>query len=164
MSRRILCLAIILLITVPAIFAGVDVRLGAGRDFSQLGSYELVEGTPARREAARDLLTRSLETALAELGLRRADKNPDVYVVSHVLVDVQDIEELSDPAYWEFITGVRSVDPLEIGAATLVVDIVDAETQALVWRGVATDTIKGNPQKMGKKIDKAVRRLFEPAP
>jgi hypothetical protein len=96
--------------------------------------------------------------------LRRADGTPDVYVVSHVLADVRKLEELSDPAYWEFINGVRSVDPLETGAATLVVDIVDAKTQALVWRGVATDTVKGKPKKMAKEIEAAVRRLFDPAP
>lgn len=148
----------------PAIRAGVQVRLGAGKDFSQLGTYELVEGTPARREAAREELNRSLRRALGELGLQEAEQAPDVYIVSHVLVDTQTLEDLSDPEYWEFITGVRSVDPYDIGAATLVVDVVDAETRVLVWRGVATETVKGKPKKMAGKIDKAVRRLFDPAP
>jgi len=163
MSKRILGFAIILTM-LPFAWADVRVHLGAGKDFSQLGTYQLVEGTPARREVARDELARSLRSALDELGLRETDQAPDVYVVSHVLVDVQTLEDLSDPEYWEFITGVRSVDPYDVGAATLVVDILDAETQTFLWRGVATDTVKGKPKKMAGKIDKAVRRLFGSTP
>src|SRR5690349_20933413 len=43
---------------------------------------------------------------------------------------------------------------------TLVVDLFDASTHKLVWRGVATDTVSHDPQKNAEHIDKAVAKMF----
>jgi len=43
---------------------------------------------------------------------------------------------------------------------TLVVDLFDASTHALVWRGVATDTVSRKPEKNAEHIDKAVEKMF----
>ena len=43
---------------------------------------------------------------------------------------------------------------------TLVVDLFDADTKKLVWRGTATDTVSDNPAKNAEKIDKAVDKMF----
>ena len=43
---------------------------------------------------------------------------------------------------------------------TLVVDIWDAKTETIVWRGIAADiTIPENPAKLEKKIDKALSKM-----
>ncbi len=46
--------------------------------------------------------------------------------------------------------------------ATLVIDIVDAEKEELVWRGTASDMLADNPsrEKQQAKIDKAVSRVM----
>jgi hypothetical protein len=43
---------------------------------------------------------------------------------------------------------------------TLVVDLFDAKTKKLVWRGTATDTVSDNPAKNAERIDKAVDKMF----
>jgi hypothetical protein len=43
----------------------------------------------------------------------------------------------------------------------LVVDVWDAKSENLVFRGTATDTVDANPEKMEKKINKAIEKLFE---
>jgi hypothetical protein len=45
---------------------------------------------------------------------------------------------------------------------TVMVDIVDAKADALVWRGVASDTLSTNPtpEKSEKRINKAMTKLF----
>ena len=43
---------------------------------------------------------------------------------------------------------------------TLVVDLFDAATHQLVWRGVATDTVSYKPEKNAEHIDKAVEKMF----
>ena len=43
---------------------------------------------------------------------------------------------------------------------TLVVDLFDAMTKKLVWRGTATKTVSDNPQKNAEYIDKAVEKMF----
>jgi hypothetical protein len=46
----------------------------------------------------------------------------------------------------------------------MVVDLFDAKTKRLVWRGIATDTISSDPQKNAMKIEKAVEKMFKKFP
>ena len=43
---------------------------------------------------------------------------------------------------------------------TLVVDLFDANTKKLVWRGTADRTISDNPQKNAERVDKDIREMF----
>ena len=50
---------------------------------------------------------------------------------------------------------------------TLVLDMVDARTNKVVWRGSARGAVNGlidNQRLMEQKIDEAVRRMLEPLP
>jgi hypothetical protein len=45
---------------------------------------------------------------------------------------------------------------------TLVVDVWDAKSEKLVWRGTATNiSVSDNPTKMKKKIDKALKKMTD---
>jgi hypothetical protein len=46
------------------------------------------------------------------------------------------------------------------------VDIFDTPTLKLIWRGVASDTLSGKPEKDEKKLEKVVAEMFKkfPAP
>ena len=59
------------------------------------------------------------------------------------------------PGRW----GSRRVDVNEYTQGTLVVDVVDAASKQLVWRGSATGTIE--PKEADKKITKAVAKLMD---
>ena len=47
---------------------------------------------------------------------------------------------------------------------TLIVDLFDAKTKNLVWRGSATDTLSNNSDKNIKKLNSSVHKLFEHFP
>ena len=47
---------------------------------------------------------------------------------------------------------------------TLVIDIFDGKTKELIWRGTATDTLSGKPEKNEKKLTKVVEKMFEEFP
>ena len=47
---------------------------------------------------------------------------------------------------------------------SLLLDIVDTDSNQLVWRGLATDSIPGKSEKIEKKIYKAVDKLFRHFP
>jgi hypothetical protein len=47
---------------------------------------------------------------------------------------------------------------------TLVVDLYDAKTKQLVWRGSAEDTISDKAEKNEKNLDKAVAKMFKDFP
>ena len=44
---------------------------------------------------------------------------------------------------------------------TMIVDMFEASSKKLVWRGIATDTLSDKPQNNAKKIDKATEKMFK---
>ena len=44
---------------------------------------------------------------------------------------------------------------------TLHIDIFDAQTKKVIWHGVCTDTLTGNPEKNEKKLDKEIAEVFK---
>ena len=55
-----------------------------------------------------------------------------------------------------------TVEHVEVG--TLVVDIFDTPTKNLIWRGVASDVLSSKPDKNEKKLEKAVKEMFDHFP
>jgi hypothetical protein len=49
-------------------------------------------------------------------------------------------------------------------AGTLVVDLIDAASEDLVWRGVASAAIQKDPNKGEKQLRKAATRMFKDFP
>ncbi len=47
---------------------------------------------------------------------------------------------------------------------TLVVDLFDAKTKELIWRGNASDTLSNNSNKNIKNLDKEVEKMFKQFP
>lgn len=47
---------------------------------------------------------------------------------------------------------------------TLVVDLFDAKTKTLIWRGSASDTLSNNSNKNIKNLDKGVEKMFKQFP
>ena len=43
---------------------------------------------------------------------------------------------------------------------TMVVDLFDAKTKKLAWRGVATETVSDNPAKNNERISKSIEKMF----
>jgi hypothetical protein len=57
-------------------------------------------------------------------------------------------------------TSTTSVSTYQMG--TLVVDVWDAKSETLIWRGMASNiTLTQNPEKMTKKIDKALKKMMD---
>lgn len=59
-------------------------------------------------------------------------------------------------------TATTTVSNYKVG--TLIVDLFDGKTKQIMWRGTATDTIEGSPDKNQKKLNNAVQTLFKDFP
>jgi hypothetical protein len=120
------------------------------------------------------LIKNTLEAELATSGLTQVDANPDVFVNYHASTST-DVQLRSDSygygfgAYgtgaWGYY-GMGPVGPVstttrvvEIERGTLVVDIWDAATRELIWRGEVTDTLPDNPQKAEKLVVRAIGKM-----
>jgi hypothetical protein len=52
----------------------------------------------------------------------------------------------------------------EIPVGTLIIDLVDASSNKLVWRGTGTDVVSTKPEKNAEKINKIVPKIFKNYP
>jgi hypothetical protein len=97
------------------------------------------------------------------------DGTPDVLVAYHASFD-RDLQINGFSSGWGGYrfggTRTGSARAEEILVGTLAVDIVNAATKTIVWRGMATKEVdvKANPDKREKNINKAAEKLFKNYP
>ena len=120
------------------------------------------------------LIKNLLEQQLASSGLTEAATNPDVYITYYGNTETE--IELRTDSYgysyggygmggWGYYgyggpvsTTTRQV---EIQTGTLVVDIWDAATMELVWRGMVSDTMPSDQDKAERMVTKAIDKLID---
>jgi len=151
-----------LLVTSAVVYAQkVNVDSDPAAPWATYKTYAWIEGTPAPNPLNEDRLHASVDAGLAARGLRMNTTTPDLFVTTHVAT--QERQELvpngfgSGP-WW----GGASIETYVEG--TLVVDLYDAKTKKMVWRGVATATASEKPTKNAKKMNKALDKMFERLP
>jgi hypothetical protein len=90
--------------------------------------------------------------------MTQVNSNPNVFVATHVTTHTvpQVIADGFGP--WGFGGGMATVQTYTEGS--LIVDLYDATTKKMVWRGVATATVSSKPEKNAQKIDKSLMKLF----
>ena len=144
--------------------AGVSVQFDRANDFSRYRTFAWKDGTAARRPAIQAGILSAVQRELEAAGMRKIDEAPDVYVLTHALVDEHTLEDLSDATYWKFWTGIGRIDLEAIKVGTLVVDLLDPATGKIVWRGLATGAVDAKVKKITRKIDRLVGKLFRDFP
>ena len=60
--------------------------------------------------------------------------------------------------------GMGGITPEQNVEATMIVDLYDAKTQSLIWRGIAQDTLNKNGNKNQEMVEKAVQKMFKQWP
>jgi hypothetical protein len=60
--------------------------------------------------------------------------------------------------------GMGGITPQQNVEATLIVDLYNAGTQSLIWRGIAQDTLSNNGDKNQKMVQSAISKMFKQWP
>jgi hypothetical protein len=60
--------------------------------------------------------------------------------------------------------GMDGITPEQNVEGTMVVDLYDAKTKSLVWRGIAQNTLNNNGNKNQQMVEKAVQKMFKQWP
>jgi hypothetical protein len=140
-------------------------------NFSKYVTYAWTRGTELQDQLNHARVVRAIDAALAARGMGRVDANgrPDALVAYHASFDTN-LQIFGatyglgpfgiGPDRW----GSAMVQPVQVG--TLVVDISDAATHAIVWRGRASSDVKpnDNAETREKKINKAAAKMFRNFP
>jgi hypothetical protein len=143
------------------------------RDFTRYRTFDWgpADALPAgdarlERDAFfQDHIQGAIERNMAARGFERAAATvePDVRVHFHAVIDRRlDVNRLdSQSGYCGGNDCQAGVSEYEEG--TLVIDVIDARTNRLVWRGWAQDSVEGvleNQDRLARKIEDAVRLMF----
>ena len=172
MKRTFIAIAL-LVAAVPVHAAKVYVDFDDKVDFSKFSTYALVEGTPAG-ELTQPKIDAALRAQLEAEGLKEVEKGEaDLHISTHASSTTQKkqkggnvnlgIGKSGKRGHVGVSTGGRSrIKNVEEGS--LIVDLVDAESEQLVWQATGSGTIKGDPQKIEAKMKKALEDAFKKYP
>lgn len=146
-----------------------------GINFAQFTTYDwtpadaLPVGDPRldNNPFFRDYLQGAIEKQLAKKGYRRVSGAPaDLLLHYHATVNQRmEINAADRQAGYCFQDCQPQVIEYEQG--TLVLDVVDARSKKVIWRGWAQDSVQGiidDQERLERQVDKAVTRLFERFP
>jgi hypothetical protein len=140
-------------------------------NFSNYKTYAWTRGTELIDELNHARVMRAIDGALGAKGLARVESsaNPDVLVAYHASFDKNlEITGSADGLGPFGLGGDRwgsaRAQPVLVG--TLVVDISDARTRAIVWRGLASSDIRptDKPESRARRIAKAAEKTFKNYP
>ena len=111
----------------------------------------------------------AIENELTKGGLIEDAEDPDLLVTYYgeeweeVKVSTAHVSYGYGPGwyspYWGPSYGASATSTSTYPKGTLIIDIADARTQKLIWRGTSTSTISENPDKFRKKIESAISKL-----
>lgn len=169
--RRGPVLLLLLALTATPSGAKVRVDFDAEADFS---SYETFQWKRSPRTLDEEWplihsqIVRIVEAQLDKAGLREVDADPDLYVIYHagksssLVVDTNQVGYDMGPAwhwdpYWNPWTGSAHLRSYKEG--TLVIDLVDARQDRIIWRGTTEGMIPADRDALGRKIEVGVEKM-----
>ena len=164
----------------PALAQKPQIQWNDEYNFDQVETFQWQSIEEAQMSSANpfmhSLIKNLLAAELATSGLIEVTTNPDVYITYYGSTETE--VQLRTDSYgysyggygmggWGYY-GYGSAGPVssttrqvEIQHGTLVVDIWDAATQELVWRGTVTDVMSSDPEKNEKLVTKAIAKLVD---
>lgn len=170
-SRRLL--SIFALSIIAACGSGINIKNDYDRtvDFRRYRRYAWLPPATSQDPAQRvnTIVDRRIKQAvnvnLLSRGMQLVEDTPDIFVTYHM--GTQDRIDVSGSGYtYGSYWGGAGVNTYHYQQGTLILDIIDARTKELIWRGTATKTIDDNPtpEKIDKTINEAVEKLLKDYP
>jgi hypothetical protein len=176
MRIRTLAVAAVMSLTGLAAFAqDVKVDFDKSADFSAIKTFSMRLGTSWNNQIGEKRVMTEFETTLIQKGWKKDDANPDAIVVVHGASQTKRSLNTfySGGGYGGYGyrgwgggmgMGTATTTESEYVVGTLVVDIFNAKTKALMFRGTASDELSDKPEKNAKKLEKASDKMFKDFP
>jgi Domain of unknown function (DUF4136) len=132
--------------------------------FSTYNTYAWTAGTTSPDVVTERRIHAAVEAQFSGKVIRLAapDETPDIYVATHVLGREQKDFAASGPGS-QAVAG-STIDAKSYKPGTLVVDVYDAKTKKVVWRGVAVGIGSDKPSPNADRIDNALAAMFKRYP
>ncbi len=159
---------IVLLSATASLAQQVKTDYDRSADFSKYKTYSW-EKVQTQDPLWVDRIKEAVNTALTAKGLTPVESGGDVAIVA---IEMTKNQRTLNTFYDGFGGGWRwgggfgdattTVDNYKVG--TLVVDLFDANTKKVIWRGSSSDTLSDKSDKNIKNLDKGVQKMFDHFP
>ena len=157
-----------------ALAQDVSVDFDKSYDFSKIKTYHIQIGSTSGNPIAERRVIIEVDEALAARGWAKVDQTEaDAVVILHGASEKkQRIDAFYSSGYsgWGYGgwggmgLGTTTVSTSVYKVGTLVVDIFEVKSKALLFRGTASDELSDKGEKNQKKIAKATDKMFEDFP
>jgi hypothetical protein len=176
MKMRTLAVAAAMMLAGASAFAqDVKVDFDKAANFSGIHTFSAKIGTAWGNPLGEKRVLAEITQGLVEKGWKAVtdDSKADAIVVLHGATEKQkSLNTFYSGGYggygwrggWGGGMGSSTTTVDEYTVGTLVVDIFDAKTKQLMYRGTATDELSNKPEKNAKKLAKASDKLFKDFP
>jgi hypothetical protein len=167
MKKRSVLLAMLLCITSAiAIAQQVSVNYLPNASFGQYHTYAWASNNAnqVQNSILAQVVKQDIDSAMQSKGftLVTEDKNPDIIITGN-----GGMKQQTSYQAWGMRGiggGMGSITPEQNVIGTLIVDLFDAKTHSLLWRGIAQDTLSNNGSKNQKLVQSAVTKMFKQWP
>jgi len=176
MNRTLALVIVIVFAAIPASAQKVYVDYSPTGNFGNYKSFawsstpqaSIYDNNPLNHSRIKN----AVEYYLIKGGMMEDLEDPDLYVTYHGETDSEFNVNIGAVGYgfatdwtwdpfWGNAGGTTTTTTSVHKAGTLVIDIWDAETMKLVWRGSMEGTLTDNLQKSAKMIDKGIEKMVK---
>ncbi len=170
MKTTTLAVAAILLLTPAGLLAQkVHYDMDEQADLTKYKTFAYRECAPLHNPLMDQRVRNGIKYHLSLLGYEETEANPDMFVTYHGITQAQHQLDTTSFGYgmgggwrWGGGMGSSTTQVRTYYKGTLVIDMYDAKTNHMIYRGTGTDSISDKPQKNEKKINKVLDKLFNP--
>ena len=169
-SRTAVCTALFLVALGTALAQQVKTDFDHRANFSQYKTYSWQEIKP-ENSLWDARIKDAVDAQLAAKGWTQVNSGGDVAIVAIKTTQTQKSLQTFYDGFgggwrWRGFGGMGEATTTEedYKEGTLVVDMYDAKTKQLIWRGSAEGTLSNNADKNEKNLDKGVAKMFKKFP
>jgi hypothetical protein len=171
MKQALGALFVLCLAASPALAQKVNIDYAHDFDFSSVKTFQYVDSAEsnARNPLMADRIQAMIKEKLTAGGLTEVAANPDLLVTYHVTSQDQTVFNTTGFGYGGYWGGWRGWGAPVMASSTttahtytegtLIIDAYDAAEKKMVWRGTGTVTVKEDPEKQVKQVEKILKKL-----
>lgn len=134
--------------------------------FTTYNTYAWTAGTTSPDAVTERRIHAAVEAQFSGKGVRLAepDETPTIFVATHVVTSQKKDDLVANGFASASLDSKGGAAIPSLSKGMLVVDVYDANSKKIVWRGVATGTGSDGPTKNADRIEKALTDLFRQLP
>ena len=165
-TRFVLCALLLCIMSTIALGQQISVNYNHNQSFANYHTYAW--GSNNANQIQNSILAQvaqqDIDNAMSQKGLQKVaeSQSPDLILTAN-----GGMKQQTSYSAWGMRGiggGMGGITPEQNVEGTMIVDLYDAKTQSLIWRGIAQNTLSNNGNKNQQMVEKAVQKMFKQWP